>query len=350
MKKTVALLLTIIIALTALAGCSDTSDVPSGMQTVRGSDALGYYLYVPDGWTVANQGDVAAAYVSTVDTTSVTLVEAEMPEGTIAEYFEAAKSDFTFEITVTKENADYKLGNATEAKQFIYEYKYQTVDQTGKKDYYDFRTMQIFAKFDGRFYIFTFTSQLAERHGSGQSYYDFHLENSLKTITDNIKFVKKSGEVETPEYPEVDGYLLVSKRELCGFDFFITKDYSVDFSDGIISVSREDGSNITIAKATTGGMRIDEYWALRKGELEAVFGTVTEVNIAHRSGKLGDLDESTTSTFEYTYTHGGVTYHVYQLLGVDSFSGYVFTFTVPDALYAERIDEALDIASRVDFK
>ena len=210
--------------------------------------------------------------------------------------------------------------------------------------------MQIFAKFEGRFYIFTFTSQLTNRQGSEQSYYEFHLENSLKSITDNIKFVKKAGELQAPEYTEVDGYLLVSKAELCGFDFFVTKDYKVDFSDGIISVSREDGSNITITKATTGGMRIDEYWNTRKGELETIFGTVTEVKIEHRVGKLGNLAENTTSTFEYTYSHGGVTYHVYQLLGVDNFSGYVFTFTTTEDLYAERIAEAMDIAARVDFK
>ena len=45
MKKTLALLLTIIIALLTLAGCGAGSDAPEGMQTVRGSDALGYYFY-----------------------------------------------------------------------------------------------------------------------------------------------------------------------------------------------------------------------------------------------------------------------------------------------------------------
>lgn len=341
MKRTLALLLTVIIAILSLAGCAASSDAPAGMQKVRGSDALGYYLYVPEGWTVANQGDVAAAYVSTLDNTSVTLVEASMPEGTIAEYFEAAKADFTFAINLTKENADFKLGNATEAKQFIYDYEYSD---------YKFRTMQVFAKFEGRFYIFTFTSQLTARQGTEQSYYDFHLENSLGSITENIKFVSKSGEVSSPEYPEVDGYLLVSDAELCGFDFFVPEGYSVDFSDGIVSVSREDGSNVTMAKATTGGVRIDEYWEMRKKELEAIFGTVTEIKIEHRSGKLGNLNENTTSTFEYTYSHGEVTYHVYQLLGVDSFSGYVFTFTAPEEIYADRIAEAMDIAARVDFK
>lgn len=339
MKKTLALLLTLTFLIIALAGCTEPTDTPAGMQTVRGSDTLGYYLYVPDGWTLSSQGDIAAAYVSTIDNTSVTLVEATMPKVSTAEYFEAAKADFTFPINVTKENADFKLGNAEEAKQFIYDYKYSD---------YSFRTMQVFAKFEGRFYIFTFTSQLTER-ADGVSYYDYHLENSLPSITENIKFVRKSGTLPTPEYPEVDGYLLVSDRALCGFDLYVPKEYAVDFSDGIVSASREDGSNVTVAKATMGGVPIDEYWEIRKGELETIFGTITEIEIKHKSGNFGNLSEGTTSTFEYSYSHGGMTYHVYQLLGVDAFSGYVFTFTAPESVYGERIDEAIEIASRIKF-
>ena len=340
MKKTVALLLSLIILLLALAGCAEPSNAPAGMQLVRGSDALGYYFYVPDGWTLSSQGNIAAAYVSTIDNTSVTLVEAKMPEVSIAEYFEASRADFTFPINVTKENHDFKLGNAEESKQFIYDYEYSG---------YKFRTMQVFAKFEGRFYIFTFTAQLTERQG-GSSFYDFHLESSLPSITENIKFVGKSGTNPSPEYPEADGLILVSNKGLCGFDLYVPKEYSVDFSDGIVSASREDGANITVAKATMGGVPIDEYWNIRKGELEAIFGAVTEIEIKHKSGSLGNLSQNTTSSFEYSYSHGDVTYHVYQLLGVDAFSGYVFTFTAPESVYGERIGEAIEIASRINFK
>ena len=211
MKKITAAALTIITLLLALCGCSQTADAPDGMQLVRGSDALGYYFYSPIGWIAASQGNIASSYVSTIDSTSVTLVEAKMPEGTVKEYFEAAKADFTFDIEVKNEGGEpiaCKLGNAEEAQQYIYDYEYSG---------FKFRTMQIFAKFEGRFYIFTFTSQLTER-STGVSYYDFHLENSLPSIVENVKFVTKSGTEPAPEYTEVDGYLLVSDRKLCGFD------------------------------------------------------------------------------------------------------------------------------------
>ena len=339
MKRFTALLLVLIIAMLSLSGCGENADAPSGMQLVRGGDALGYYLYAPEGWIVANHGNIASTYVSTIDSTSVTLVEAEMPSGSIEEYFAEAEKEFTFsELEITKRGAAIKLGNADEASQFIYNYKY---------DKYEFRTMQIFAKFDGRFYIFTFTAQLTERN-EGQSYYDFHLNNSLPSITENIKFVKKSGSQEAPEYPEVNGLLLVSDKKLCGFDLYIPRDYSVDYSHGIVSVTRADGANINVSKSTAGGVSIKDYWNARKTELGAIVGEITEINVNNTEGvKFGNL--TTAASYEYTYEYGGVKYHVYQMFGVNSFDGYAFTFTAPETVYGERIDEALDIAARIEF-
>ena len=341
MKKITALLLAIITLALSLCGCSQTADAPEGMQLVRGSDELGYYLYSPAGWIVANQGKIASSYVSTIDSTSVTLVEAKMPEGTVKEYFEAAKADFTFDIEVKNEGGEpiaCKLGNAEEAHQFIYDYEYSD---------FKFRTMQIFAKFEGRFYILTFTSQLTKRDEE-QTYYDFHLQNSLPMIVDNIKFVTKTGTESTPEYPEVNGYLLVSDKELCGFDMYVPKDYTVDYSDGIVSVTRADGANITVSKSTATGVTIKDYWANRKNELEVIVGAVTEIDVNKSEGvTLGNL--TTAAAYEYTYEFGGVKYHVYQVFGVNVFDGYAFTYTAPEAVYEEHIAEALDIAARLEF-
>jgi len=347
MKRFIALLLVITAAALSLAGCgSAETEIPSGMQLVRGGDELGYYLYSPLGWIVSSQGNIAASYVSSIDTTSVTLVEADMPEGSIEEYFEAARADFTFDINLTVSGTEFKLGNAEEAKQYIYDYEYSPSGSAdGSK--YKFRTMQIFAKFDGSFYIFTFTAQLAKFRDE-KTYYDYHLENSLKSITDNLKFVKKSGSPSLPEYPEVNGYLLISKRELCGFNLYVPKDYAVDFSDGIVSATREDGSNVTVSKSTAGGVDIRTYWEIRRGELESIVGTVTEIKVNNQEGvKLGNLTK--VASYEYTYSLAGVSYHVYQVFGVNAFDGYAFTFTAPEEVFAERIGEALSIAEMIEF-
>ena len=54
--------------------------------------------------------------------------------------------------------------------------------------------------------------------------------------------------------------------------------------------------------------------------------------------------------YEYTYRLDGVTYHVYQVLIVESaINGYVFTYTALESEYAEHIDEIKTILGKVDF-
>ena len=129
---------------------------------------------------------------------------------------------------------------------------------------------------------------------------------------------------------------------------YVPKDYKVDYSDGIVSVTREDGANITVSKSTATGVTIKDYWANRKNELEVIVGTVTEIDVNKSEGvTLGNL--ATAASYEYTYELGGVKYHVYQVFAVDTFAGYAFTFTAPESVYAERIGEALDVAARLEF-
>jgi hypothetical protein len=45
----------------------------------------------------------------------------------------------------------------------------------------------------------------------------------------------------------------------------------------------------------------------------------------------------------------GEAYHVYQLMGVDSRNGYVFTYTATEAEYEKNIDEVKKIIKKVRF-
>ena len=64
---------------------------------------------------------------------------------------------------------------------------------------------------------------------------------------------------------------------------------------------------------------------------------------------LGNLERASTVSYEYTYVFAGKTYHVYQVLGVDGYNGYVFTYTALESEYAEHIDEIKTILGKVDF-
>ena len=78
--------------LTLFASCGGGDDLPEGMQLVRGGDDVGYYFYAPEEWTVANNGEISAAYASKIDISSVTFAPSSAPMGDIASYFENAAS------------------------------------------------------------------------------------------------------------------------------------------------------------------------------------------------------------------------------------------------------------------
>lgn len=342
MKKIYAVLVAIILIF-ALASCGNDEDLPEGMQLARGGEDVGYEFYVPEEWIVANHADISAAYASKIDTTSVTFTKAEMPEGTIAEYFASSvENEFSFtpNITVGGEKCDF--GNAKEAYKFIYDYEYQT---------HPMRTMQIFVIEGGEFYIFTFTSQLTKR-GEDSTYYDFYLEKVQKII-DNFKFTEKvQDEQSAVEYEkDSDGYMLVSDGSLSGFDMFIPQGWSVRYSSAAVGISKPDGSSVNLTEATSGGVSTEEYWNIRRGELEAIGAVVTEIEVM-KTASLGN--SSWAFSFEYKYTYAGREYHVFQVLGVSgptlNQSGYVLTYTSPEETYALHIEEVQKIIKKVNFR
>ena len=245
MKRIISLLLITVMmvgAALALGSCAPASDVPGGMQLVRGSDALGYYFYSPEGWVVANQGNIAATYASKIDTSSVTFVKAEMPTVDIGAYFEGeiAKLPENFEAKVLKVPEECDFGKEGERADKAYK---ATFSYTYGE--YEMCSMQIYITEGEDFYIFTYTASLAKRSES-ETYYDSHLAY-VNTMIEQFRFVEKSGEVgeDAPEYEKVDGYYLVSDKSVCYFDFYMPEGWTVDMSTAIVSVSLPDGTNAT---------------------------------------------------------------------------------------------------------
>ena len=350
MKRTLSLILVIVMALGAmlsLTACGTSNDAPPSMRLVNGSDALGYYFYVPEEWTVANHGGVDTVYVSKIDTTSVSFTKAEKPEGTIEEYFNAEIARFPegFECTVLKSPEECDFGQegyrADKAYKATYTYKY---------DKYGFGCMQIYAYHDEDFYIFTFVSSLDLRDGE-TSFYDYHMANGLDKILTTFKFVDKKGSVDNEEeitYPEVDGYYLVSNKDVCYFNLYMPKSYTLDFATSMVSISHADGSNINVSEATYGGVDDNGYWKHRFEELELIADDVKAVGEKFVVETKGDNTRAVG--LEYTYTLEGKEYKVYQaLIVVNNWRGFVFTYTAEAANYDSHIDEAKDVLGRMEF-
>lgn len=341
MKKVISFCLiiaTVCLLAMSLVGCKKDDGVPEGMQIVRAGSEYGYNLYAPEEWTVSNHGDVACVYVSKLDSTSVTFVKADAPEkDKIIEYFDADMAKFPFAITAGIKGEATAFGNATEAYKFTYSYKYGEAT---------IGVMQIFVYNGADFYIFTYTSSLGEKE-EGTSNYDYYLEKVSSIIT-NFRFIEKNGEPSAPEYEsDGKGNILVSDKSICGFTMYVPEAYKVDYSSGIVSVTREDGSNINMSETDYAASSTEEYWEHKRETLEAIVGTVTEIEM------YTDVSDETQAgwgcAFEYSYTFGGSDYHVYQVLINKGLKLYVFTYTATEANYAAHLAEAKAVLAGIEF-
>ncbi len=367
MKKIISFILVITALLTSLAvltSCGKDDDVPEGMQLVRGGEDVGYYFYGPKGWTVANQGDISATYVSNVNYTSITVVPIKSPENVtdgfsyalyVKELFMADRekyerspfSDFTV-IDSPKEKEDGSglgtctFGNASEAYKFIYSYTYEERSYTA---------MQIFSVYKGSIYLFTYNASNSE-YMNDQSFYSFYLNDYIEPVIKSFTFVDRKDSPDNKDYPkDGDGYMLVSDKRLTGFDLYLPEDYIVDISTGIICASKDNGVSLTVSEMINATVYPHENYLLRKEKLEKLSddGKVEEIVV---NNSFDPDNAPKASEYEYKYTLFGIEYHVYQVYVVNSKLSrdiYVFTFTAPESVYADEIDEAKAIFGKIGF-
>jgi hypothetical protein len=204
--------------------------------------------------------------------------------------------------------------------------------------------MQIFVKYGDRFGIFTYNAVLENVSTSDKVQYDYYLEK-VQGVIDNFKFVAKvETSISAPE--SKDGYKLISDISVAKFSLYVPDVMIVNETSGIVSASYSDGSNVSLSKATATGVVVSDYWETRKSELSAVVNSLTEIEV-NKEASLGNSKRA--FSYEYTFVYNNTTYHVYQVLAVTTFDGFVFTYTATEENYASHIDEVKTIIEKVEF-
>ena len=363
MKRLAALTLAIaviICSLLALSSCSNESDIPDGMQLVYGSDSTGYRFYAPEEWTVSNLDGIKSAYVSKLDITSISFAEVDPLPSNIGideseyffgAYFNDSLSEFPeamkLNVTVNGEQTVFgKEGEkADKAVKYVYSYEYSE---------HKFGFMQILMNKGERFFIFTYTALLEEK-SEGVTYYDHYLEEKVLSVIDNFRFTPPTADKSEPiEYEkDADGYSLISNPALAGFSLYVPEGFECDYSSATVSATHADGSNLNMSEATMTGnnMTVSDYWKIRKAELSAIVGEVTEINV-NEPTTVGNSKYA--FSFEYTFVYNGEVYHVYQVLAVEGVflfqNGYVFTYTAKEANYNTHFESIKTVLEKVDFR
>ena len=328
----------------SLVACGKEDGVPDGMQLVRGGENLGYYMYAPEEWTVSNYGNISTAYASKFDMSSVSYVELPLPEGTLGEYFSESLKEFPSEPKILTQNEEMNFGNADGAVKFVFEHEYSEnqASETGEK--HKFRTMQVFVTYKDRFGIFNFTSPLEHISSGEVVQYDYY-EEKLADVIKYFKFVEKSTDTESPEYAaDADGYLLVSDKSIVKYSLYLPEGANVEHASGLTVATLEDGSSITLSAVSAAGVTPDVYWKNRKDELSEIATEITEIS-TNANATLGNSRAAWLC--EYTFVYNNTTYHVYQVLAITFFNGYVFTYTATEENYAKNLETISKIAEKV---
>ncbi len=338
----------IIAAIFSLCAC-DAADntLPEGTKLAKGGEDVGYYFYIPEEWTNSGYGNIAQAFVSSVDNTQVSFVEAEKPGVTIDEYFTESLKEFTVDYTVDTENSgkECSFGNATNAVKYLYSYDYKVGQNT-----FTFNFMQIFAEFEDRFFIFTYCGS-TELRSEDKSYYSYHLNEVQEKIINNVKFVSKTPVAPGTSQDKTNelGYKLVSDKTLCGFELYVPTDYTVEYSSAIVSIKLPDGSAISMTEATSVGVTVNEYWETRKTELATFVSDLSYEDDKVLKLKEGVGNANQAASFEYSYTYNGTRYCTYQVLAITVFRGYVFTYTATESNYQSNLAEIENIIKGIVF-
>lgn len=385
MKKISLYLLCLALLTALLTSCNKGPEAPEGLVLLSAEDEA-FTLYCPEGWSDVSapynaSEKVYAARLTGTSKTSVTFVKADMPtdgvaltdEGTdptlarIKVYFDNSLSALpegiksTLSVTLSPEATSF--GNAPKAYKAIYTYKYESFDyELGDYAPTDFTCMQIFVINGEDFYIFTYNAHGTPAAEDTEGDYMKYLEKIQLSI-DSFSFKEGGGRpASDPEYErDADGYCLVSDRRLAGFDLYLPESARVVASSGYVEARLGDGAGVSLSRATDTGVKVSDYWKLRKDNLSRIVENITELDVniinkpatedepAPRRVVLGDLAENRVAAYEYTYDFGGKTYRVYQIMGVDSFNGYVFTYTAEADAFEEHLDEVNKILEKVRF-
>lgn len=379
---------TLVSAAFSLVSCSG-SDTPEGMQLVAGGEELGYYFYAPEEWTPSCVGNIKAAYISRVNSTSVSFAEVKsfdkMPEGVdkneyfFTQYFKNSLEEFPDKNPpkVAKEDGEEiifgKEGEtADKARKYTYTYEYLDTDAN---ETFKFGVMQILICKGNRYYIFTYTASMEEKI-SGTTAYDYYLgdeedEGKVQEIISEFRFVPITEQEEVKEFEkDEDGFVLVSDEDLAGFSLYVPQEFSPDYASAIVSATHTDGSNISFTEAKGTNENVNAYMRRRFAQLEQIIDGEIEYElmfddkgepvydpdgnqvIKYETIEFGNADAA--NAYEYTFTYNGSEYHVYQVIAVEgwtlSYRGYVFTYTAKEANYSQHIDDVMKTIEKVDFK
>lgn len=178
MKKIISLIITLVLALSLLCGCTNSGYAPDGMKVLESSDKLDYNIYIPAGWVQDLSTGVVSAYVSSNDLSNISMTQFNLEElKKLDEYV----SDYIKELEENLQEFKLEEGYPEKGKTLLGGVEAAKIEYTAKLVGKEYKFMQIICVRGGTIYYFTYTA-LSEA-------YDSHIE-AVQQILDNFAFKK----------------------------------------------------------------------------------------------------------------------------------------------------------------
>ena len=327
--KILAVVLLLVMIISAFSACSEKSDAPEGFQLIA-CEGDKFRLYVPtQGWSPNTESGTTSALFSANPVVSVNVFVADdAGEMSVEEYW--AYCDANFKEELGEEN--YKcLGSekvtlgGQPAHKFVYEVKTDlfVADEDGQPITY--KVMTILCSYKGEMYVFSYNAP-AEEH------FDMHLEEieGENGMLAHFRFdVPYSGEGKVyPDNVEIpEGMKLISTDER-PYRFFVPESWvtntKADFSAAYYSST--DSSNVSLQYLILDSFEMDktveEYFTECEERYEKVFESYTLLSTEDIT-----MDGVAAKKYTYTIVSGGVEYKQMQAIVEKGSTMYVLTYT-----------------------
>lgn len=379
MSRVLCLSLAVLMALSLLTACSGSSEVPDGFQyaTCKGEY---FRLFIPTQWTVNTESGVSGGFYSHTDEATVTMAEmAFVPDDTTEDgnELEAFYESHMAQISTLK---NYKLDREP-AKATLAGYRAKEIYYSVTVADKNCRLRQVLTKVAGRYYLFTYSAKA----DVFEQWLDI-VDEILLNITFESFPYEGDHERDVPDnITPPKGMKLVSDNEVA-YRFYAPESWIWESNVGqnLVYVSEEDKSNVSmIAYAPEDDtMTIEAYWLLCRDAYVSAFENFTLIGDAV-SDETETLPETTPETtlettletmvdttaettppqgeaitmggqparvYEYTYTLGGVTYHVRQVIVKHSAMIYTMTYTALPEKYEAHLHEAIAMQEALTFR
>ena len=339
MKNSIRLIsvgLAVFLLACGLMGCSEKSEVPDGYQYATCNGEY-FRLFVPTQWAVRTDNGVSGA---TIGNGTVTMEQIDF----VSAGGEAVLDDFRNahlkDVSALANYASEKDLKTTLCGHAAYDMTYKAT--VGGVDY---RFRQLLTKVSGRFYLFTYSAR--------SDVFDAYLD-AVDGMLENLEFYstpyngaetrETKADAEAPE-----GMTLVSNDEVA-FRFYAPTHWTSDLNNGncLVYVSDADRSNVSVLPYTpeSDGVSVGDYWKVTAEQYES---TLTDFALCGEpeASTLGGRD---AMVYTYTYSMGGVTYKVRQVIAVYSAAIYNLTYTATEERYDLHAEDVLAMQEAFEFR